>query len=181
MESNHNFTAFSKTNNILLLNTETFDDCGLSVDTTIEYCQTPKGIHFIVTHINYGKIIPNAEIDRFLIRNNEVVIEVLKQNQHLKPILTMVFDVTGIKNFTLINLIPLLMKSNRYASEINKIAIPLGYKGFIAIMPNTGKVILERTTKIFPSKVGKPSTLIFKDIKEAEPALDLIRNYGLVF
>jgi hypothetical protein len=175
------FTKFSKQNFHILLDREYFEDCGIGVNTEIEYCETPKGIHFIVTHINSGKLLPNAEIDNFLKRNNNIVLEVLKQNSNLKPTLTLVYDVTGVTNFTLMNLLPFLFKSNRYANEINNIAIPLGYKGFIAIMPPRGKIVLEKTISIIPSKGLKPSTLIFKDLAEAEPALDLIRHYGLVF
>ena len=180
MENSYNFPAFSKKNNVLSLPRVKFDDCGITVDTTIEYCQTPKGVHFIVTHINSGKLLHYSEVDNILGRNNDIILELLKQNEQLKPILVSVYDVSKISNFKLQNTLSLLFKFSKYSNQLVEEGVPMGYRGVIAIMSTEGASILQKVKRILPTK-KKTSVLIFKTIEEAKPALELVRNYGLVF
>jgi hypothetical protein len=178
MTEQYNLTGFSKTQNIQKLETVFFEDCGISVDTTIEYCETPKGIHFIVIHKNYGDLIDDPKIDSILVHNNNLVMEVLEKNLNLKPTLTLVYDVSKINNLNASNGFTIIVTSNKYTDELNVKAIPLGYRQFIGIVAGPAVSIINKLTSFLPSAKNKPKTLIFKSIDEADLTLNMIRTYG---
>jgi hypothetical protein len=174
-----NFKIFSSTNKLLILEKEYFKECNITVETTIEYCETPKGNHFIVTHLNYGDLIANSKIDDVLKRNNNIVVEILQQNTELNPTLTLVYDVTRITNLNLKNAVSVIMTGNKYTKELNIIAMPLGYKQFIAIIAGESVGIINRLASFLPSAEDKPTVLIFKSMEEASATLNLIKEYGI--
>ncbi len=171
-------TGFSKANNLFTDERDYTEDCGLKVKTTIEYCETEKGIHFIFTYNIFGDFKPKANVHNILTDNHAIMIKVLELNTHLKPTATGIYELSKINNFTIGLLLENLSEFNKYSTELDAKVVPLGYKTSIVIIPITGIGILNKLIIMLPSTGSKVKVLTFKTIDEAQSTLNIIRNYG---
>ncbi len=180
MNTEVNYKEFWKESKILILEKKTFPECGVTIETTVEYCETPKGPHFIATFLHSGEFIQNPDIEGSFKYPDNVVLDILKQNAEIHPTLTVVYDTTALKNVEVLYSIPLAMKINKWSTEFNKVAIPLGYKNLLAIADSSPQIkVLNKISTMFPSAY-KPKTLYLKSLVDAESTLHLIRTYGVL-
>jgi hypothetical protein len=174
------FTSFSLSNKFYTDERDYTNDCGLKVKTTIEYCETEKGIHFIITYDIFGAFKSKAKVHNILTDNHTIMINLLELNAKLNPTATGIYELSKIENFNINRLLENLSEFNKYSTELDAKVVPLGYKISVVIIPVSGIGILNKLIVMLPSNGSKVKVLTFKSLSEAESTLNIIRTYGTV-